>query len=44
MNEIPPGVIESIRNKKTVLFIGAGFLPLLGFPHLAQLRHCWWIN
>ena len=32
MNEIPPGVIESIRNKETVLFIGAGFSTSAGFP------------
>jgi NAD-dependent SIR2 family protein deacetylase len=32
MNNFPPGVLDSIRSKEAVLFVGAGFSRSAGFP------------
>ena len=35
--EIHPAIVENIRNKETVLFIGSGFSRLAGFPSAAGI-------
>ncbi len=37
MDNIPPAVVENIRNKETVLFIGSGFSLAAGLPSAAAI-------